>query len=77
MSAAWMRYLWHWVHFALLGTICLVGFYEWLFGSLQDGALMVGITSSFFEFLISPAFFTGMGLFDQALKANQRNKSLK
>lgn len=77
MSAAWMRYLWHWIHFVLLGTVCAVGFYEWLFGALGEGSFWVGVTSSFFEFLISPAFFTGMGLIDQAMKRTQRNHAPK
>lgn len=75
MSALWMRFLWHWVHFILLGTICAVGAYEWAFGALQEKSLMVGLTSSFFEFLISPAFFMGMGLIDFALRRSKPTAS--
>jgi hypothetical protein len=60
MDEAWMLWAWNVVHLLLLGYLLIAAFYEFLIAPLPYG-LRASI-APIIEFLISPAYYVGLGL---------------
>ncbi|MHA8050266.1 hypothetical protein V7S79_04055 [Aquirufa sp. ROCK-SH2] len=62
----WMGQLWHFIHISLLGTLILVGFYDWAIHQVSQHIKDLSVV--FQEFLISPTLYVGMGIINRSGK---------
>jgi lipoprotein signal peptidase len=63
-TADWMMYIWHLIHIVIIILLLISGIYDWAFGEIS--VQFRNVANTFFEFLISPLIYIGIGILNTA-----------